>query len=265
MKLIDSHSHLTYEGLSDNLDEILKQCAAVGVSDCIAIGTDSDENNKVVELVEKYEHIYGAVGIHPHNASTCKPQDIERLADFAKHKKIVAIGEIGLDFYYNFSHQAEQEQLFVKSLQTAADCKLPAIIHSRNAFERTVDILNDFGVHLPKIVFHCFSGDVRQAEILLEKGFYLSFTGVITFKNAEALRQAVKIVPLDRMLIETDCPYLSPEPMRKQKINTPALLIYTAKKIAEIKNMPLEEFAEEITGTTRKFFGIIDPPNKSAG
>jgi TatD DNase family protein len=110
---------------------------------------------------------------------------------------------------------------------------------------------------LPKIVFHCFSGDAKQAEVLLEKGFYLSFTGVITFKNAEALRQAAKIVPLDRMLIETDCPYLSPEPMRKQKINTPALLIYTAKKIAEIKGIPLEEFAEEITGTTKKFFGIM--------
>jgi TatD DNase family protein len=257
MKLIDSHSHLTYEGLIDNLDEILKQCAAIGVSDCITVGTDSDENIKVVELTEKYEHIYGAVGIHPHNASKYKPEDIEQLKDFAKHKKIVAIGEMGLDFYYNFSEQAQQEQLFVKSLHTATDCKLPVVIHSRNAFERTVAILDDFGDDLPKIVFHCFSGDAKQADILLEKGFYLSFTGVITFKNAELLRQAAKIVPLDRMLIETDCPYLSPEPMRKQKINTPALLIYTAKKIAEIKNMPLEEFAEEITGTTKSFFGII--------
>ncbi|MFA6186221.1 MAG: TatD family hydrolase [Phycisphaerae bacterium] len=257
MKLIDSHSHLTYEGLSDNLDEILKQCAAVGVSDCITVGTDSDENGKVVELVEQYEHLYGAVGIHPHNASKYKPQDIERLKDFAKHKKIVAIGETGLDFYYNFSQQAEQEQLFIKSLHAASDCKLPAIIHSRNAFERTLEILNDFGSALPKIVFHCFSGDAKQAEILLEKGFYISFTGVITFKNAEPLKQAAKIVPLEKMLIETDCPYLSPEPMRKQKINTPALLIYTAKKIAELKNMPLEEFAEKITGTTKKFFGII--------
>lgn len=257
MKLIDSHSHLTYEGLIDNLDEILKQCADVGVSDCITVGTDSDENGKVVELVEKYENIYGAVGIHPHNASKYKPEDIEQLTDFAKHKKIVAIGETGLDFYYNFSHQTEQEQLFIKSLQMAADCKLPAIIHCRSAFERTMEILNDFGSALPKIVFHCFSGDVKQAEILLEKDFYISFTGVITFKNAESLRQAAKIVPLEKMLIETDCPYLSPEPMRKQKINTPALLIYTAKKIAEIKNMPIEEFAEKITGTTKSFFGII--------
>jgi len=257
MKLIDSHSHLTYEGLIDNLDEILSQCAAVGVSDCITVGTDSDENSKVVELVGRHEHLYGAVGIHPHNASKCKPQDIEQLADFVGHKKIVAIGETGLDFYYNFSQQAQQERLFIKSLQMASDCKLPAIIHSRNAFERTLEILNDFGDDLPKIVFHCFSGDAKQAEILLEKGFYISFTGVVTFKNAEPLRQAAKIVPLERMLIETDCPYLSPEPMRKQKISTPALLIYTAKKIADIKNMPLEEFAEEITGTTKSFFGII--------
>lgn len=257
MKLIDSHSHLTYEGLIDNLDSILSQCADVGVSDCIAVGTDTGENNKVVELVEKYKNIYGAVGIHPHNAVKCLPQDIERLKSFAEHKKIVAIGETGLDFYYNFSDKSAQEQLFIKSLQVASDCKLPVVIHSRNAFEETLKILNDFGSDLPKVVFHCFSGDAGQAEILLEKGFYLSFTGVVTFKNAESLRQAAKIVPLEKMLIETDCPYLSPEPMRKQKINTPALLIHTAKKIAELKNMPLEEFAEKITATTRKFFDII--------
>ena len=133
---------------------------------------------------------------------------------------------------------------------------LPVIIHSRKAFDETIEILSKYGSGLRWVVFHCFSGSAEQAKIVLDRGFHISFTGVVTFKNAEAIREAAKIVPLDRLMVETDCPYMSPEPMRKQKINEPALMIHTAKRLAELKGMDLGDFAEAVTATSRAFFRL---------
>ncbi|MCX5633692.1 MAG: TatD family hydrolase [Phycisphaerae bacterium] len=256
MNLIDSHAHLTFDQLQKDLDAVLQRSLAAGVAGWITIGTDAGQNEKVISILDKYENLFGALGIHPHYASDTSTADIEQVKNLAKHKKIVAIGETGLDFHYNFSKQDAQINLFENLLQIASDCRLPVIIHSREAFDKTVGILDKFKNNLKNVVFHCWGGTIEQTQIVLDKGFHISFTGVITFKNADLTREAAKIVPLERMMIETDCPYMSPEPHRKQKINEPALLIHTARKIAQLKQMPLEKFAQEVAKTTKTFFSI---------
>ena len=256
MKLIDSHAHLTFKEFENSLDDVLQKSVRAGVAGWITIGTDAEQNRKVISIIDRYENLYGSVGIHPHYASQISPADIYQIKELAKHKKIVAIGETGLDFHYNFSKQSDQKKLFINLLEIAAQTKLPVIIHCRNAFDETIEIVDKFKDNLTNVVFHCWGGTVEQAQIVLDKGFYISFTGVITFKNAEQTRNSAKIVPLEKMMIETDCPYMSPEPMRKQKINEPALLIHTAQKIAELKQIPLEKFADEVTKTTKKFFDL---------
>ncbi len=256
MQLIDSHAHLTFDELQNGLDNVLQRSIAAGVTGWITIGTDAEQNERVLSVIDKYENLYGTVGIHPHYASDVSDADIDRVKELAKHKKIVAIGETGLDFHYDFSKQDAQKNLFENLLEIAAQSDLPVIIHCRDAFDETLEIIDKFKDSLKNVVFHCWGAAAEQAQLVLDKGFHISFTGVVTFKNAEQTRNAAKIVPLERMMIETDCPYMSPEPMRKQKINTPALLIHTAAKIAELKQMPLEKFAGEVTKTTKKFFNL---------
>jgi TatD DNase family protein len=255
MELIDTHCHLTFEGLAEDVAAVIERSRAAGVTGWITVGTDPQENQKVIELTEKFENMFAAVGIHPHDARMVTPDTLKELREFTQHKKIVAIGETGLDYHYNFSSREEQKRVFDEHLKIAAELNLPVIVHCRDAFDETIEVLEQFG-DAERIVFHCFSGEASQAEIVLDKGFYISFTGVVTFKNAEKTRQAAKVVPLDRLMVETDCPYMSPEPMRKQKINEPALMIHTAKRLAELKGISLEDFAETVTATSKAFFGL---------
>ncbi|MFA5292403.1 MAG: TatD family hydrolase [Phycisphaerae bacterium] len=256
MNLIDTHAHLTYEGLIQSLDDVLQRSSAVGVTKWISVGTDAEHNEKVIALADKYENLYAALGIHPHHASEYQPQELQRLIELAKHGKVVALGETGLDFHYNFSKQNAQKELFKSFLEIAAQKKLPVIIHSRNAFDETMEIIDNFADRETKIVFHCWSGTIEQTRIVLDRGFYISFTGVVTFKNAQDAREIVKIVPIERMMIETDCPFMSPEPMRRQKINEPALLVHTAARIAELKGIDMETLAEKLSATTKEFFNL---------
>jgi TatD DNase family protein len=256
INLIDSHSHLTFKELAASLESVLQRSRAAGVAQCITIGTDTEQNKKVIEIIDKYENIFGAVGIHPHYASDISQADIDYVRELAERKKIVAVGETGLDFHYDFSKHDAQKNLFKALLAIAAERNLPAIIHSRDAFDETMEIIDKFADKNTKIVFHCWGGTVEQTKIVLDMGFYISFTGVITFKNAAQTRDAAAIVPLEKMMLETDCPYMSPEPFRKQKINEPALLIHTAQKIAELKHLPLEDFADAVTKTTKRFFNL---------
>ncbi|MGD0784298.1 MAG: TatD family hydrolase [Sedimentisphaerales bacterium] len=256
MELIDTHAHLTYKGLMESLAEVLQRSAHAGITKCIAIGTDAEHNEKVISITEKHPNLYAVLGIHPHHASEYKAADLQRLKELTKHEKVVALGETGLDFHYNLSKPDAQKDLFKTFLEIAAEKKLPIIIHTRDAFDETMEIIDKFADKNTKIVFHCWGGTVEQTQIVLEKGFYISFTGIVTFKNAEQARETAKIVPPGRMMIETDSPFMSPEPMRKQKINEPALLVHTAAKIAELKQMPLEIFAREVTKTTKQFFNL---------
>ncbi|MCJ7777726.1 MAG: TatD family hydrolase [Sedimentisphaerales bacterium] len=256
MKLIDTHCHLTFDVLAHDIDAVIARSREASVTEWITVGTDLKECQKAVELTERFEGMYAAIGIHPHEAKTVITETIEELKKLAQHKKVVAIGETGLDYHYNFSTREEQKKVFAEHLKIGSELNLPVIIHCREAFDETMKVLEEYRSGIEKVVFHCFSGSSEQAKIILDKGFYISFTGVVTFKNAEKTRRAVSVVPLDRLMLETDAPYMSPEPMRKQKINEPALLIHTARFLAELKQMDFADFAQAVTATSKAFFGI---------
>ena len=256
MELIDTHCHLTFDELAGDVDAVIERSKAAGVTGWITVGTDTQQNRKAIELADRIENMYAAVGIHPHDAKDVTAETIAELKKLAQSQKVVAIGETGLDFHYNFSRQADQKRVFAAQLKIAAEINLPVIVHCREAFDETMEILEQFGPGVKRIVFHCFSGSVRQAKIVLDKGYYISFTGVVTFKNADTTRQAAKIVPLDRLMLETDCPYMSPEPVRKQKINEPALMIHTARYLAQLKQTDFADFAQAVTATTKTFFAL---------
>jgi len=255
--LIDTHCHLTFDVLERDIDAILARSIAAGVTEWITVGTDLQECQKAIALAERFDGMYAAIGIHPHDAKTVTAETIQELKKLAQYKKVVAIGETGMDCHYNFSPREEQKKVFAEHLKIAAELNLPVIIHCREAFEETMAILQEHSTGIEKVVFHCFSGSAEQAKIVLDKGYYISFTGVVTFKNARIKQQAAKIVPLDRLMLETDCPYMSPEPMRKQKINEPALLVHIASFLAELKQMDLEDFAQTVTATSKAFFEIL--------
>ena len=256
MELIDTHAHLTFDELAADVDAVLARSIAAGVTEWITVGTDRQHLDKVIDMANQHDRLWAALGYHPHYAKDITPADIEYLKQACDNDKVVAIGETGLDYHYNFSHQQNQTEIFRAQLRIAADTNLPVIVHSRNAFDETVEILDEFTGKLKDVVIHCYSGDADQAKMLLDKGYYISFTGIVTFKNSETARLAAEAVPLDRMMIETDCPYISPAPMRNQRPCEPALLIHTANKIAEIKGIDLEKFASAITDTSKRFFGI---------
>ncbi len=256
MELIDTHCHLTFEQLAEDVDAVVARSKAAGVVGWLTVGTDPQQNRKAIELADRFENMYAAVGIHPHDAKNVIADILTELKELAQNEKVVAIGETGLDFHYNFSNQSDQKRAFAAHLKIAKELNLPVIIHCREAFDETMEILDRFGQGLKGVVFHCFSGSAQQAKIVLDYGFYISFTGVVTFKNADITRQAAKIVPADRLMLETDCPYMSPEPMRKQKINEPALMLHTAEYLAELKGMDLADFADAVTATSRAFFGL---------
>jgi len=259
MELIDTHCHLGFEsayGGTSDIEAVVERSIAAGVTSWITVGTDTQQNQKAVELADKFENMYAAVGIHPHDAKDVDSQTLTELKKLAQNQKVVAIGETGLDFHYNFSEQPIQRRVFAAQLKIAVELNLPVIIHSREAFDDTMDILERHGGGVKKVVFHCFSGSAEQAKLVLDKGFYISFTGVVTFKNAQTSRQAAKIVPADRLMLETDSPYMSPEPMRKQKINEPALMVHTARCLAELKAMDLADFGKAVTAASRTFFSL---------
>ena len=256
MQLIDTHCHLTFDDLVADIEAVLAHSQQAGVTGWITVGTDMEQNRKTIELAERHENMYAAIGIHPHDAKNVTAGTITELKKLAQNEKVVAIGETGLDFHYDFSPRQDQRRAFAQQLKIAAELGLPVIIHCREAFDETMEILEQYGRSVKRVVFHCFGGSADQAKIVLDRGFYISFTGVVTFKNAEPVRQAAKIVPLAKLMLETDCPYMSPEPMRKQKINEPALMIHTARCLAELKGMDLGDFAEEVTATSRAFFGL---------
>ena len=256
MELIDTHCHLTFEDLAGDIEAVLARSRAARVTEWITVGTDPQENQKAIEFAERFENMYAAVGIHPHEAKTVTADTSQQLKKLAQHEKVVAIGETGLDYHYNLSLHQDQGRVFAEHLKIAAELNLPVIIHCRKAFEETMEILQQHSRDLKGVVFHCFSGSPEQAKMVLDKGYYISFTGVVTFKNARIKQQAAKIVPLDRLMLETDSPYMSPEPMRKQKVNEPALLVHIAGFLAELKGMNLADFAKTVTATGRAFFNL---------
>jgi len=256
MELIDTHCHLTFEPLAADVPGVVERSRAAGVDGWITVGTSLEDSNRAIELAAKHENMYAAVGIHPHEAKDADAAALAELKRLARQDKVVAIGETGLDFHYNFSKQPDQARVFAAHLDIARALSLPIVVHSRNAFDETVAILDRDGGGLKGVVFHCFSGSADQAKQLLDRGYYLSFTGVVTFKNADATRAAAQVVPLDRLMVETDAPYMSPEPVRKHKPNEPALMVYTAQLLADLKGVNLESLAQATTHNAGKFFEL---------
>ncbi len=262
MSLIDTHCHLTFEPLADDVPAVLERSRQAGVTAWVTVGTSLSDSRKVVELAGRYENLFASVGIHPHDAKEADDEALAELKELAGSDKVVAVGETGLDFHYNFSKQPDQRRVFARHLDMAKELDLPVIVHSRNAYEETLDILDRYGTGLKGVVFHCFGGTADQATELIDRGYHISFTGVVTFKNAQVAREAASVVPLDRMMVETDCPYMSPEPMRSQKPNEPGLMLHTARLLAELKGMTLDEFARQTTQTAVRLFGL--PPTDRA-
>ncbi len=259
MDLIDTHCHLTFEPLDADVAAVVQRSRQAGVTGWVTVGTDLADSRKAVELAGQYDGMYAAVGIHPHDAKDADVAALAELKQIAQEPKVVAIGETGLDFHYNFSPPPDQKRVFAAHLELARELELPVVIHCREAFDETVEILDQHGTGLKGVVFHCYSGTAEQAALLLAEGYYLSFTGVVTFKNAQQTREAAKAVPLDRLMVETDCPYMSPEPVRSQKPNEPALIVHTARFLAELKGVDVGEFASASTQTAKNFFGLNPP------
>jgi len=258
MQLIDTHCHLTFEPLSDDVTAVLERSRAAGVTSWITVGTSVGDSGRVVELAGRIDGLSATVGIHPHGAKDAREEALAQIRELAGRPKVVAIGETGLDFHYNFSKQPAQKEVFAAHLEIARQLDLPVVVHSRNAFDETMEILDRSGKGLRGVVFHCFGGDADQARAVLDRGYYISFTGVVTFKNAHIARQAAQVVPIERLMIETDCPYMSPEPMRKQKVNEPALMVHTARFLAELKEMELADFAARTKANSVAFFGLVE-------
>ncbi|MHC4288384.1 MAG: TatD family hydrolase, partial [Planctomycetota bacterium] len=207
--------------------------------------------------VGRHENLWAGLGYHPHCASDITDADIELLKKQAHDAKVVALGECGLDYYYMNSAAESQKPIFRQHLDIAAELQKPVIIHTREAFDDTMEILDEYTGKLKNVVIHCYGGDAEQTRSLLKRGFYISFTGTVTFKRSEALREVAKMIPLDRLMIETDCPYISPHPVRNIRPNEPALLIHTAQCLADLHGVSIEDFAQIVTKTSEQFFNLI--------
>ena len=256
MELIDTHAHLTYKQFRDDFDKFLLRSKEAGVKGLVTIGTTPAEVANVIELIDKYENMYAGLGFHPHEAKDVTDDDLAMLKEVAKHPKVVAIGETGLDFFYDHSPREVQKQIFRKHLDIAVELDLPAVIHTRDAFDESMEVLEEYSDKLKKVVIHCYSGSIAQTKLVLGRGYYVSFTGIVTFKKTDDVRTAAKMVPMDRLMIETDCPFISPAPVRGKKPCEPAFLKHTAAKIAEVKGMSLEDFADQVTATSKEFFAL---------
>jgi TatD DNase family protein len=253
--LIDTHTHLDDARYNDDREATIARAQAGGVTTFSTIGCDLTTSRSAVDLAGRLPYIYASVGVHPHEVKHIADDWYDELRRLAQHEKVVAYGEIGLDYHYNHSPPKLQRERFREQICLARDLALPIVIHTREAQEDTIAILREERASEIGGVFHCFSGDAWLAKDALDLGFLVSFSGVITFQNASMLRDIVKTVPIDRILIETDCPYLTPVPYRGQR-NEPAHVRFVAQKIAEIKTMPLERVETETTRNAHRLFKI---------
>lgn len=260
MDLIDSHCHLTFPPLAAQIEQVIHRSTEAGVTAWVTVGTDLAHCAEAIELAEQTPHLYAAVGVHPHEAAGATDETFRRLEQMIRtSRRVVAIGETGLDFHYRHAPADDQARQFRRHLDLAARLGLPLVVHSREAFAQTLDIIEPYHRDVHPIVLHCFTGTIDQARRAIDRGFYISFSGVVTFKNATDVQEAGREVPLDRVLIETDCPYLSPEPMRRQKVNEPALLVHVARFMAGLRGMQVEPFAEAVARNARQFYRLPPP------
>ncbi len=253
MKLIDSHTHLILDQYNDDRDNVINQAFSSGITHIMLSCDNLEEIKKNLELTTKYENIYCSVGVHPHEANSWTKTSRSEIIEYAKQKKVIAIGETGLDYYYNLSPKSAQIEAFKEQVKIAKEVSLPLIIHTRDAEKETLEILNEFKPH--KGVFHCYTGTMETAKSALELGFYISWSGILTFKNAGSLKEIAKEIPIEKTLIETDCPFLTPIPHRGKR-NEPKFVKHIAEELARIKDIPVEQICEITAENTKDLFGI---------
>ena len=254
--LIDTHCHIQTEEFDEDRDEVLARAREAGVDTLIVVGGAGDlsTNDLAVRLAEEHADIYATVGMHPHDAKDVGAEDMDRLRGLAKHPKVVAIGETGLDFHYDHSPRQVQRNMFERFVALAADTGLPIVVHNRESDREAAETIRGGGGNLEGVI-HCFTSDAEAARSFLDLGFYLSFSGIVTFKNAEALRDIARWVPLDRLLIETDAPFLAPVPKRGRR-NEPAYVRFVAETLARARGVDVDEIASASTRNARTLFGL---------
>jgi TatD DNase family protein len=256
---VDSHAHIDGPEFDADRDEVIERARAAGVSAILNIGTGDPHSSafeRAVELGRKHAGIYPAIGTHPHDARLYDQKAEEKIKTLIKSERVIAWGEIGLDFHYDNSPRDVQVEVFRRQLRAARECELPVVIHTREAESETIEILKSEYTGAERCgVFHCFSGSMNLAQKAIELGFMISFSGIVTFKKADELREVAKQVPLDRLLIETDCPYLSPIPYRGKR-NEPAYVVEVARCLAGIHRLAIEEMARITTDNFHSFFRV---------
>ena len=249
----DTHAHLDDDRFLDDREAVIKMIKEEGVSLVVNIGASLDSSKDSIALAEKYDFIYAAVGVHPSDTDKLTDADLETIKEMASHEKVVAIGEIGLDYYYEDPDRKTQKVWFKKQLELAKKLNKPYIIHDRDAHGDVLEIIKEVGYF--NGLMHCYSGSAEMAKELIKLGFYISIAGQVTFKNAPKVREVVASVPVERLLIETDSPYLTPEPFRGKR-NDPSKVKFTCEKIAEIKGLTLEEMAKITLQNGKTFYKI---------
>lgn len=255
MQLVDTHCHLDDPRYDVDRDEVIRRAWASNIAFLVNVASDAASARRAVALAESDPRIYAAVGVHPHEAKTYNQEVQELIRELAKSPRVVAIGEIGLDYYYDNSPREKQRDAFRQQISLAIECGLPIVIHSRDATQDTVNILREFASQQVAGIMHCFSGSYETAKLLIDLGYYISFGGSITFKNAHRIREVVRKVPLDCIVLETDCPYLTPVPYRGKR-NEPAYVRYVAEMVAQIKGVDVEVVAEQTTVNAKRAFRL---------
>ncbi len=252
--LADSHAHLEMRDFDRDRAEVIRRAEEAGVDLIITVGTTLDDCKKAISIAKKYKNVYAAIGIHPHEVKDVDERTYDSLRNLAKMDKVVAFGEIGLDFFRNLSPREMQIKRFEEQLEVAGEIGLPVIIHDRDAHKEAVNMLEKWK---PKQrgVIHCFSGDKMMAAKCLDMGFLISIPGAVTFGKSEKLQEVVRYIPVNSLLVETDAPYITPHPNRGKR-NEPAYVVHTARKVAEIKGLSLEELASVTYQNTKSVFGI---------
>lgn len=256
MLLFDTHVHLNAEQFDEDVEEVMERAKETGVEYMVVVGFDRPTINRALELVEKYDFLYASVGWHPVDAIDMEEEDLQWIEELASHPKVVAIGEMGLDYHWDKSPRDVQQDVFRKQIQLAKRVKLPIIIHNREATQDIVDILREESAQEVGGIMHCFSGRSEVAQQCIDMNFYISLGGPVTFKNAKKPKEVAKEIPLDNMLVETDCPFLAPHPYRGKR-NEPAYVRLVAQQIAEIKEITVEEVEEITTENAKRLFGIM--------
>ena len=256
--IIDSHAHLDMVEFDSDRDQVIDRALSADVRHIITVGIDIKSSLNAVKLTTHYPPIFATIGIHPHNADNANKDDLEQIALIAQQDKIVAIGEIGLDFFHNRSARQKQVEVFTQQLTIAISLDLPVVIHDREAHTDTLNILSSFkrdGLHG---MIHCFSGDYKLAKTFIDMGYYISIPGTVTFKNASQTQDVVKRIPLNRLLIETDAPFLAPTPYRGKR-NEPSYIIHTAQKIAKLRGISFEELSYQTSKNVCELFNLSFP------